>query len=49
MNNLLSKKTKESFKPPLALGILTNAVVGSLGFRAELDIVPEGDHIEIWE
>ena len=52
MKRLLGKKAKKPPKPPqqnLALGIPTNTVVGPLGFRAELDIDPKGDHITIWE
>ena len=52
MKRLLRKKAKKSPKPPkqnLALGIPANTVVRPLGFRAELDIVPEGDPLKTWE
>ena len=46
MKRLLGKKDKKQPKPPqqnIALGIPTHTIVGPLGFRAELDIDPEGD------
>ena len=51
MKRLLGKKAKKPPKPPqqnIALGIPTNTVVEPLGFRAELDIDPEGNPIKNW-
>ena len=38
-----SKKSLESFRRHVSLGIPTNIAVGPLGFRAELDIDPKGE------
>ena len=46
MHLLSNKKTKKSDKSSqrhLSLGIPANVAVGPLGFRAELDISPEGE------
>jgi hypothetical protein len=45
MDRLFDKKIKKLSKPSqrhIALGIPTNIAVGPLGFRAELDIGPQG-------
>ena len=45
MIGMVGKKSKKSFTPSqkhLLLGIPSNIAVGPLGFRAELDIDPEG-------
>jgi len=45
MIDMVGKKSKKSFTPSkkhLLLGIPSNIAVGPLGFRAELDIDPEG-------
>jgi len=52
MKHFLGKKPKKSLKPPrqnIASGIPTNVAVVPLGFRAELDINPEGDSITIYQ
>ena len=44
-----SKKPSKLSQNHLVLGIPANIVAGPLGFRAELDVGPEGDQIAIWE
>jgi len=48
-----SKKSLKPLAPHLLLGIPTNIAAGPLGFRAELDVNPEGEEgyprITIWE
>ena len=41
---MVGKRFKKPFKPQkyLSLGVPSNIAVGPLGFRAELDINPEG-------
>ena len=50
MNYLLNKKSKKSLKysqRDIFLGIPTNIAAGPLGFRAELDIGPNGEQSPI--
>ena len=47
MFNKKSKKLQKSSQRLVSLGIPTNIAVGSLGFRAELDIGPKGERVTI--
>jgi hypothetical protein len=47
MNRPFDKKSKKLLKSSqrhISLGIPTNVAVGPLGFRAELDVGPKGEH-----
>lgn len=46
MNRLFNKKPKKPLDPShshVSLGIPTNIAIGPLGFRAELDLSPNGE------